>query len=80
MVPGFPFEYQITALNSPVSYSASPLPDGLTLNSATGLISGAIFTAGTYPITLSGTPTTEAPASNSHSQLRFDTSNWLILK
>ena len=55
VVPGFPFEYQITALNSPVSYSASPLPDGLTLNSATGLISGAIFTAGTYPITLSGT-------------------------
>lgn len=34
------FAYQITADFTPTSYSASGLPDGVTLNSSTGLISG----------------------------------------
>ena len=49
------FNYQITANNSPTSYSATGLPAGLTLNTATGLISGKPTTAGTYSVSLSVT-------------------------
>ena len=52
---GQPFTYQIQATNSPSSYAASGLPSGLTLNTATGLISGTVTQAGTYPATLSAT-------------------------
>ncbi len=37
---GGPVNHTLTATNSPVSYSASALPDGLTLNTSTGVISG----------------------------------------
>ena len=37
---GAPFRYQITATNSPTSYTAAGLPAGLTCDPATGLISG----------------------------------------
>ena len=35
-----PFTYQIVATGSPTSYGASPLPNGLSINTGTGLISG----------------------------------------
>lgn len=34
------FSYRITASNSPTSFSAAPLPSGLTVDSTSGLISG----------------------------------------
>lgn len=37
---GAPFMYQITAANNPTSFSATGLPAGLSVNAATGLISG----------------------------------------
>ncbi len=37
---GTVFNYQITATNSPTSFSATGLPAGLTVNTVTGLISG----------------------------------------
>ena len=50
---GQPFSYQITATNSPTSFSAignngfyGELPDGLSFNSATGLIQGTPVLAG----------------------------------
>ncbi len=49
---GQPFSYQITATNSPTSFSAygpgmaGGLPDGLSLNSTTGLIQGTPILAG----------------------------------
>jgi hypothetical protein len=49
------FQYQITATNSPTSYSAVGLPAGLTLNSTTGLISGSPATAGTTNVTIGAT-------------------------
>ncbi len=49
------FSYQILATNSPTSYSATGLPSGLSLNTATGLISGTPTTAGTFTIILSAT-------------------------
>jgi autotransporter-associated beta strand protein len=45
---GYPFSYTITSsgVTSP-SYSASPLPSGLSLNSSTGVISGTLSTTAT---------------------------------
>jgi hypothetical protein len=51
---GKAFRYQITASNSPTSYSVSePLPVGLSLNATSGLISGTPTEAGNATITIS---------------------------
>ncbi|MCX6951195.1 MAG: putative Ig domain-containing protein [Verrucomicrobia bacterium] len=52
---GTAFSYQIGATNSPTSYAVSGLPSGLTLNSATGAITGTPSASGTFPVTLSAT-------------------------
>src|SRR5580692_6717257 len=52
---GIAFSYQITATNNPTSYGAAPLPGGLSVNTATGLISGTAATPGTTQVTLSAT-------------------------
>ncbi len=44
--------YSITTDISATSYSASGLPDGLSINTATGEITGAPTTAGTFNVTL----------------------------
>ena len=49
------FSYAITATNSPTSFGASGLPAGLTLNSTTGVISGAPQFQGSFTIILSAT-------------------------
>src|SRR5204863_1346468 len=49
---GSPFSYTITATNNPTSFSASPLPAGLTINTSTGLISGTPTSAGTTNVTI----------------------------
>lgn len=49
------YSYQIVANNSPTGYSATGLPDGLTLNTTTGVISGTPTTPGTYTISLTAT-------------------------
>ena len=46
------FEFQVTASNQPASYNASGLPDGLTIGSATGLISGTPSIEGVYLVTV----------------------------
>jgi hypothetical protein len=46
------FLYTIAASNSPTSYEASGLPVGLSLNTATGQISGTASVPGVYAITL----------------------------
>ena len=46
------FSYTITATNNPTSFTASPLPAGLTVNTSTGLISGTPTTAGTTNVTI----------------------------
>jgi hypothetical protein len=48
-----PFNYLITALNLPTSYSATGLPSGLTVDASNGLISGVPTPSGTYYIILS---------------------------
>jgi hypothetical protein len=53
---GVPFSYPIQATNPPIlSYGASPLPTGLSVNTATGLISGTPTTAGPTTVSLSAT-------------------------
>ncbi len=52
---GTPFNYFITATNNPESYSATGLPAGLTLNAATGEISGTPTTAAVSTVTIGAT-------------------------
>ena len=54
-VQGQPFSYQITASGNPNSFGATGLPQGLTINPVTGLISGTPVAAGTTNVTLSAT-------------------------
>lgn len=56
-VVGQVFSYQIAATNSPTIFAASGLPAGLSVNTATGLISGTPTAAGGATITLSATNT-----------------------
>ena len=55
---GTSFAYQITATNSPGSFGASGLPSFLTLNPATGVISGVPNVTGSWTIGLSATNAT----------------------
>ncbi len=52
---GTAFSYQITATNSPTSYSATGLPAGLSVNTSSGLISGTPTSAGSSTVTLGAT-------------------------
>lgn len=49
------FEYQITASGNPTSFGATGLPTGLSINTSTGLISGAITSCGTVVIGITAT-------------------------
>src|SRR5213079_1144469 len=49
---GVPFTYTIIATNNPTSFSASPLPAGLSINTSTGVISGTPTTIGTTNVTI----------------------------
>lgn len=60
--PGHPFLYTIAATGvRPMTFSAAGLPPGLTLDPASGQISGRVATAGVYHATL--TATNEAGAA-----------------
>ncbi len=50
---GAAFTYQITATQSPSSYEATGLPAGLSVNTATGLISGTPTATGTFNVAIS---------------------------
>src|SRR5205807_5317813 len=67
---GSPFSYTITATNNPTSFSASPLPAGLTINTSTGLISGTPTGAGTTNVTI--TASNGAGTCNSASTIRVN--------
>ncbi|MES2775587.1 MAG: LamG-like jellyroll fold domain-containing protein [Bacteroidota bacterium] len=49
------FTYNTTATGNPTAYTATGLPDGLSINNITGAISGMPTTLGTYTVTLTAT-------------------------
>lgn len=49
------FHCRVAAQNSPTSYSATGLPFGVSIDTNTGLISGAPLGVGAFPITISAT-------------------------
>jgi alpha-galactosidase len=54
--PGHPFLYKVPVTGKrPVSYQAEGLPEGLTLNQQSGIISGICTLRGEYPVTLKAT-------------------------
>lgn len=61
---GRTFTYQVTANNNPDTFAATDLPRGLTLNAATGLISGTTAASGTINITVSATNTAGTGTQN----------------
>jgi hypothetical protein len=47
--------FQPFAMNSPKTWTSSPLPPGLSLNSSTGALSGAVSSPGVYIVALTAT-------------------------
>ena len=56
-VTGEPFLYQIRATGAPSSFSAVGLPEGISLDPATGIMSGMTSEPGTYTVQVSATNT-----------------------
>lgn len=80
-IDGYRFLSRIEGLHSPLLVAPS-LTHGwhdLLVQSDTLHWLALHFDGVSYPAALSGASATETPASNSHSELRFDSGNWLTL-
>lgn len=77
---GFPFSYSITASNTPTSFSASGLPSGLDINTATGLISGTPTVSGSFSLIISATNGGGSDTETLMLTIRKAYSGWKALK
>lgn len=63
---GYPFAYQVAATHVPSSFGATGLPSGVSINAATGLISGTPAQAGTFNVTISASNTLSTGSAQLH--------------
>jgi hypothetical protein len=63
-IAGQAFTYQITASNSPMSFGALSLPAWASINTSSGVISGATPTAGTNVVTISASNSVGVGSTN----------------
>ena len=74
--PGHPFLFKVPVTGSrPMSYSAANLPEGLSLDSATGIITGSVKTWGEYRVQL----TAKNSAGEATRELRIVIGNTIAL-
>jgi hypothetical protein len=73
---GVAFAYQITATNSPTLYSASGLPAGLSVNTATGMISGTATAIGVADATISAASASGSGSATLAITVRTSFTSW----
>ncbi len=68
-IRGRSFMYQVTSTSTQATYSASGLPTGLTIDPATGSITGIPTAEGTFNVTVAATNITQPTVETSNSKL-----------
>ncbi len=71
------YTYQITAANTPTSFNATGLPAGLSVNTATGLISGTPTVNGYYDVMISATNASGTAMATLDLEVNYGTVNYV---
>lgn len=76
--PGQPFRYVIKSSggSAPVTFSANPLPPGLSVDGVTGVISGVPTSTGVFPVTVSATNPADSISATVTITVRDAVADW----